>query len=424
MHHRHTDERRLSVWLFEIKNMERNKTTPRPNWQKIVESQGMYYHTLPSEQPDGKPGDWNTKGGRPYWDESTYYHLTAREVDEIEECTYWLNQYCLQAVDHIIANNLFEKLGVPASHVDWVKRSWDRDEHTIYGRFDLRYDGDEPPKLLEYNADTPTGLLEASVIQWHWQKDTLEFYDQYNSIHDKLLEIFKTLKNFHDGKFYFAALAQNLEDYMTVQYLRDCAMQAGWDTEYIHIEDIGWHELRKVFTHTNENTIRNIFKLYPWEWMVREQFGEKLLLDTCNWFEAPWKTLLSNKGLLVVLHEMFPDSPYILKALWEPMEGVHVKKPIHGREGANVAFMKGQDVIHKTDGPYNGPCIYQETCVLPCFGETGDNIKTTDLSKTGVFYPVIGSWLINGYAAGIGIREDTQPITSNFSRFVPHVFSK
>ena len=404
--------------------MERVKIAPRPNWQKTVESQGMYYHTLPSEQPEGTPGDWKTEGGRVYWDESTYYHLTAREVDELEECTYWLNQYCLQAVDYVIANDLFEKLGVPASHVAWVKRSWDRDEHTIYGRFDLRYDGDEPPKLLEYNADTPTGLLEASVIQWYWQKEVLEFYDQYNSIHDKLLEIFKTLKDYHDGTFYFSALAENLEDYMTVQYLRDCAIQSGWKTEYLHIEDIGWHEMRKQFTDPNENTIRNIFKLYPWEWMLREQFAEQLLLDTCNWFEAPWKTLLSNKGLLVVLHEMFPDSPYILKASWEPMEGAHVSKPIHGREGANVAFMRGKDIIHKNDGPYDGPCIYQETSTLPCFGESGEIIKSPNLSMKGVYYPVLGSWLINGWAAGIGIREDTQPITSNFSRFVPHVFSK
>ena len=42
---------------------------------------------------------------------------------------------------------------------------------TIYGRFDLAFDGKGPPKLLEYNADTPTALLEAAVIQWSWLKD-------------------------------------------------------------------------------------------------------------------------------------------------------------------------------------------------------------------------------------------------------------
>ena len=112
---------------------------------------------------------------------------------------------------------------------------------------------------------------------------------------------------------------------------------------------------------------------------------------------------------MVVLHEMFPDCPYVLPASWEPLEGAYVKKPLYGREGANVAFMKGKEVIHKTEGPYNGPYIYQETKELPCFDGN---------------YPVIGSWLINGWAAGIGIREDKTPITSNTSRFVPHIFSK
>jgi glutathionylspermidine synthase len=36
----------------------------------------------------------------------------------------------------------------------------------LYGRFDLAYRGDGPPKLLEYNADTPTALFEAAVVQW------------------------------------------------------------------------------------------------------------------------------------------------------------------------------------------------------------------------------------------------------------------
>jgi glutathionylspermidine synthase len=35
---------------------------------------------------------------------------------------------------------------------------------------------------------------------------------------------------------------------------------------------------------------------------------------------------------------------------------------------------------------------------------------------------VIGSWIIAGESAGIGIREDDSPITRDTSRFVPHRF--
>ena len=37
-------------------------------------------------------------------------------------------------------------------------------------------------------------------------------------------------------------------------------------------------------------------------------------------------------------------------------------------------------------------------------------------------HPVLGSWVIGGEAAGIGVREDRGRITSNGSRFVPQLF--
>ena len=35
-------------------------------------------------------------------------------------------------------------------------------------------------------------------------------------------------------------------------------------------------------------------------------------------------------------------------------------------------------------------------------------------------YPVFGSWVVNGVACGVGIREDRSIVTGNTSRFVPH----
>ena len=40
-----------------------------------------------------------------------------------------------------------------------------------------------------------------------------------------------------------------------------------------------------------ESPIPALFKLYPWEWMVADRFGEKLLLDTVRVFEPAWKML-------------------------------------------------------------------------------------------------------------------------------------
>jgi glutathionylspermidine synthase len=216
------------------------------------------------------------------------------------------------------------------------------------------------------------------------------------------------LKDKWEGRFYFAALSENLEDYMTVNYLRDVAMQAGWDTEYINVEDIGWDKIRKQFVDLQERMVHNCFKLYPWEWMLKEEFGENLLLRTTNWMEPPWKSLLSNKGILPILSELYPKSEYLLQASFEPLSEKYIKKPLHGREGSNMEVVENGKVVLSTEGPYKGPFVYQEYKQLPNFDGN---------------YPILGSWMVNGYACGLGIREDSNVITQNISRFVPHIFS-
>lgn len=373
--------------------MRRLRSQPRRDWQATVESQGLLFHT-----PEGEP----------YWDESAYYRFTPSEVDAIEKATYALNDMCLAAVQRVIDENRFADFGLPPAVAQYVARSWDRDEITIYGRFDLAYDGHGgPPKLLEYNADTPTSLLEAAVIQWHWMKDVFPNLDQFNSIHERLIEAWGRVKQTMPGPMYFTSLSGNIEDYMTVTYLRDTAIQGGLRTEYLPIEQIGWNAPRRQFVDLSERHIESCFKLYPWEWMLKEAFGPNLLVDNTRWLEAPWKMLLSNKAILALLWEMFPQSPYLLEASLEPLEGDHVRKPTLAREGANVRTVVGGQVVSETEGIYPGPWVYQRLCPLPRFDGN---------------YMVIGSWMVNGSACGIGVREDATPITQNTSRFVPHVF--
>ena len=195
---------------------------------------------------------------------------------------------------------------------------------------------------------------------------------------------------------------------MTVwNYLRDTAMQAGLDTQFIDIETIGWNFDRRLFVDEAELHIADCFKLYPWEWMIRERFSNMLLSDNTRWLEAPWKMLLSNKAILPTLYELFPQSPYLLPSGFNVPGGDYVRKPILGREGANVEVMVGGRKIVSTPGEYGEPFVYQQYFPMPNFDRN---------------YPEIGSWMVNGYACGIGIREDGSPITQNTSRFVPHVF--
>ena len=113
---------------------------------------------------------WHS-GDRLYWNESAFYEFTAKEVDVLEAATNELEAMTLAAAQHVIDNRLYSRMGIPEIAVPLIERSWEAEPPSLYGRFDLAYDGSGPPKLLEYNADTPTSLLEAAVVQWYWLQD-------------------------------------------------------------------------------------------------------------------------------------------------------------------------------------------------------------------------------------------------------------
>ena len=155
--------------------MIRESRTPRPNWREDCEAVGFSFHSM-----DGV-----------YWDESHCYRFTADEIDELEAATRDLHQISLAAVEHIVTTDRFEQLAIAPGFADRIRTSWKAREPAVAGRFDLAYDGSHPPKLLEYNADTPTALLEGSVVQWRWLQGAirpeLSDADQFNSLHEKLI---------------------------------------------------------------------------------------------------------------------------------------------------------------------------------------------------------------------------------------------
>jgi glutathionylspermidine synthase len=371
--------------------MRRLKTQPRPDWKQLVESQGLHYHTFDDQL---------------YWDESVCYQFEEHEIDALEQATYELNGMCLNAVEAVIRDGLWDRFRVAPVYRDWIRNSWEMDRHTIVGRFDFAYDGESSPKMLEYNADTPTGLLEASAIQWYWLQDCCPDMDQFNSIHDRLVEAWQRFLTESSSVLYFLSTAGHVEDYMNVNYLRDTAMQAGARTEYLSIEELGFDQRSEQFVDAQDRAIQSAFKLYPWEWMLDEAFGKHLVYAKMKWLEPPWKILLSNKMIMTVLWDMYPGNPYLLETSSAKVSGDFVRKPCQSREGQGVEICVGGNVvagIHQSDSG----TIYQR------YHPTGKFDGQT---------PVIGSWMINGHAAGIGIREDSGLVTGNDSRFVPHFF--
>jgi glutathionylspermidine synthase len=366
--------------------MKRIGTAPRNNWQEAVEKLGFGFHTTDI----------------PYWKEDAYYQFSMADITKIETATNELWKMCLEAVQHVVNHKLYPLFSIPEKAIKLIEKTWNDDVPSIYGRFDFGY---------EFNADTPTSLFEAGIVQWFWLQDFDKNLDQFNSVHERLIGYWKYLKPYlKEGPVHFACIKDSLEDLTTIEYVRDCAIQAGLETKLIFIDDLGWEDSKAAFVDLEDEEIKNIFKLYPWEWMVNEPFFDKLLLKTdMHWIEPAWKMILSNKAILPILWELFPNCPYLLECYTEAENTLtnYVRKPILSREGANVQILKNGYVQEQTRGEYGAEgFICQALFEIPKF--TG---------KT----PVIGSWVIGQDAAGIGVRESSSMITENTSCFIPHL---
>ncbi|RUL71076.1 glutathionylspermidine synthase family protein [Dyella choica] len=386
--------------------MKRVAIEPRADWQATAQRYGFQFHSV---------------DGEPYWDESAYYAFSLQQIErDIEGPTGELHQMALSLMDEVVASeDLLTRLAIPARYWDWIAASWRQRQPHLYGRMDLVYDGLHPAKLYELNYDTPTSIYEAAFFQWIWleqqqQRGMLASgTDQYNQLQELLILAFATFGKALPRPFYFTAVRHSLEDLGTIEYLRDCAVQAGVHGEMIAIEDIGITRQGR-FTDLNNRVIGSLFKLYPLEYLFNDEYGPSLPSSGLQLIEPPWKAVLSNKGIMPLLWQSYPGHPNLLPAHFDeapeqPLPPGWVRKPLFSREGANVLITLPNGESISSPGRYTQcPVIRQAFHPLPRF-EGG--------------YPLIGSWVVGDTPAGMGIREDATLITRDTSRFVPHVIA-
>lgn len=364
--------------------MRREAVAPRSDWRVRVEAQGFEFHTL-----EGR-----------YWIDDACYRFDAAEIDRIEAAANELHAMCLDTVANVVRRGDYARLGLDGHAAALAERSWRDREPGFYGRMDLAYDGTGAPRLLEYNADTPTALFEAGVVQWYWLEDTRAGADQFNLIHEAMVAQWPVVLPQGAG-VHFAGCLEAVEDRVTLDYLRDTCAQAGFATRRLDISEIGFDG--RGFVDEADAPIAHCFKLYPWEWMMAEPFARYLPNAATRWIEPAWKQILSNKSILPLLWERHRGHPNLLPASHDPREikGPTVAKPRFGREGEGV---------HLSDRAMH-------------FGEPGMVYQArTPLFHGPGGHALLGAWIVGDEAVGLGIREDDSPVTGNTSRFVPHCF--
>ncbi|EAH5976785.1 glutathionylspermidine synthase family protein [Campylobacter upsaliensis] len=366
---------------------------------------------------------WHTdEDGSDYLD-NRFICVSKNEANAYYEAANELYDMFIAAAQNVIDNDRFDELGMPFNLIDAIKMSWENEVHWhLYGRFDFAggLDG-KPIKLIEFNADTPTSLFESAILQWAMLKqNNLDEHLQFNSIYESLIDNFKRLitldesveefeEHYRGWKILFSSVAGNKEEELTTKLLAHIAKDAGFECDFSYVDEVEFGE-EGIFK--NGVNYGYWFKLIPWEEIAIEE-GELAMLLTqimrnqkAIILNPAYTLLFQSKGILKILWELYPNHPLLLESSYEPLQGKDfVRKPMFGREGANISIVKDDVKLQENIGPYgNNKMIYQQYYEL--------NSNENEYYQAGVFFAYEG--------CGLGFRKGGL-IIDNASKFVGHI---
>lgn len=392
--------------------MRRTNFAKRPDYEKKLMDIGFTYWNLPSGPAE-----------EPYYQEGATYIFSEKEIDKIEAATQALHEMSVEMVAQMVKSGDYpDYFSLTNKCKELIEQSWNRGDQSLYGRFDLVMNNNDL-KMLEYNGDTPVSILECSVAQWDYIQQASDIPDplrtQFNMIDERLIETWRERFKNTDLIHFAASGGFRHEDWGNLSYIMDTALRAGMNVKDVRMQDIGLTDTG-LFVDLENVHMQNVFKLYPWEWMMDEEFGAYVKNSESRWIEPAWKMLLSNKAMLVKLWEMNKGHPLLLEAhakATEVPDGKWAKKAIHGREGSNIYTFEKKNRVTVKDELAQGSHFVEEYVKWGYMYQ-----QWTELPVFDGYRPIIGSWIIGDKAVGMSIREDRNLVTGNDAFFASHIF--
>lgn len=358
-------------------------------------------------------------------DRQRYFHLSETAEKEIRRATNELHNMFLIATDFVMQDpKLLERFNIPKAIWPKVEQSWNnRRNQMITGRFDFSV-SEHGLKVYEYNADSASCYFECGELQGRWAAatGTDEGWDPGGDLHTHLVDAWK-----RSGVNSILHILQDddPEESYHALYMKSAMEKAGIACKIIiGFEGLRWDAEGNVVDAEGER-IRWVWKTWAWETALDQLREESenttdkpatprlmdiLLRKEVMVFEPLWTIIPSNKAILPVLWELFPDHPYLLDSqytLTEQMaQQTHVVKPIAGRCGFNISIVDSdKQVMNETGGQFDRQhLIYQQYFPLPCFDN--HHIQLCTFSVDGVY-------------SGSCLRADTSRIITTHSDILP-----
>lgn len=376
------------------------------------------------------------------------HRLDAGELQEMRSAAEALGRIYAKTVAVVQQGGpeLWAELGLPEAAFGAVRLRLDETVPTLIGRFDFARTADGW-KMLEFNSDTPTGIVEAfhvngRICRAYGERDPNEgCRRQLRDGFQRMLDIYRQA-GYRADRIVFSALDWHEEDAGTTRYLLS---QSGYPgAVFAPLAALRVNGDRLELAEDSEGPrptgpIDVLYRLHALEKLAEDRdtdgypTGEHALqliadrrlaiINPPSGFAAQTKAL---QALIWSLHEAGsfynPEEhetieAYMLPTYMEPCfpgGTSYVVKPILGREGSGVTIYGPDGVAIDRSGEneyMDQPMVYQQYTELP-------KVKVETLRGPYEGRLLWGCFLIDGQASAVIARIGGH-ITGNLSYYLP-----
>ncbi|MHB1653141.1 MAG: glutathionylspermidine synthase family protein [Desulfitobacteriaceae bacterium] len=340
------------------------------------------------------------------------------------------------------SDDLLKELGIPEEALGAVRVFVFPEWVTTVGRFDFAHTRDGL-KMLEFNADTPTSVVEAFYVNGK-ACDFFGFRDPNLGMEKHIFDAFaQTLGRYNEFGFatdsiVFSSLGWHNEDRGTTEYL---LQKSGLKGRFVPLENLRIDNDRLwAIVEEEKVPVDVLYRLHALEKLAVEKDdtdgyptgahvldliarGKLAVINPPSAFVAQTKAL---QALIWGLHEaeeFFSTAEhdiiekYMLPTYLENLfldRVPYVTKPIYGREGGAVRIFTASGEIlesDKDDYYWEQPMVYQKYAEM-------EEVESQTVSGTYKGRLLWGSFLVGGRASAIAARIGER-ITGNLSCFLP-----
>jgi len=387
------------------------------HWKSSIAPQSINLQWLHGDHSTQKFQEKEVATGATRMAEHTeFYTLDISRAHAISKQAEELHQMFMAATAHVLASDeRLNKFGYdpalwPLFRASFAARA---EFAPIAGRFDVALTH-EGIKVYEYNCDSAADLYECGSVQGRWGRVAmLPGSDAGTALFEQLVRAWQESAVAQAGSTLHVMFDDDVEEAYHAGYMQSAAESAGVRCKPIcGLAALSWKDGAPV--DADGEAIRFVWKAWSWETvfdsmrMPQAAKGTPTLADVLllqpgvKVWEPLWTCIPSNKAILPVLWDMFPEHPCLLRAEYTISEALratgYVAKPIVGRCGSNVTIFNPEGKILASSAGHfgNKHMVYQQTCHLP-------------RSVTGGV--LLCPWLISGRCAGMVLRVDKGLIT-------------